>query len=183
MTISNLNVIITIAGIIFFAVALVIVILGKKVGEGNSPQMIKLKNIELKTNSVITLLIITAAFALGPLALSYMYPDVENYVSREKLHKDYIPLDGLVLTIRGNVIGESNAVNNVNVKVKRTIGSNITELTDSTDQMGFFAIDLDNVKPKERYELLLKKDGYQDIRYKFGFLEINANHRLKKVAQ
>ena len=181
MYINTLSVIVTISGILFFAVGLIIIILGKKVGEGNNPQYIKLRNTEIRTNSVITLLIITAVIALGPLSLSYMRPDIENYIGKNKLNKDYIALKDLILTIRGNVIDEGGFANKVKIKINRTLGNSSIVETSDTDQMGFFAIDLLNVKPRERYELHLQKEGYKDIRYRFGFLEINSNHRLVKA--
>lgn len=181
MNINTLSVIVTISGIIFFAISLAIIILGKKVGDSNNPQYIKLKGIEIKTNSVVTLLIITAVISLTPIGLSYWKPGLDDYVSRKTIETDYIPLEGLSLTIRGNVIDERGWADDVKIKVSRSLGE-ISSVTDSeTDQMGFFVIDLANVKPKERYELYLKKEGYDDILFKFGFLEINTQYKLSKV--
>ncbi len=181
MNVSTLSFIITIAGIVFFAISLSIIILGKKVGDGNTPQQIKLGGLDLRTNSIITLLIITAVFSLAPLGLSYWKPDLSNYIHREELSTNYLSLSDLSLNIRGNVIDETGWSNGVKIKVRRTLGEVSKTIEDKTDQMGSFNIDLQNVRPKERYELNLKKDGYEDVLLRFGFLEVITQHKLSKL--
>lgn len=201
MSVSTISVIITIAGIIFFGISLAIIILGKKVGAGNTPQHIKLGKLEVNTNSVVTLLIITAVFALAPLGLSYWKPDLSNYVHQEKvdsiyihrekieseyirkdvLESNYLPLNGLNMNIRGDVIDEKGWANGVKIRITRSIGEDKTTTEAKTDQMGSFNIDLQNIRPRERYELNLKKEGYENVLFKFGFLEINARYKLSKL--
>jgi len=87
MSIDILSAIITLSGIVFISVSLVIVFLGKKVGEEGSPQQkIRVgRYIEFSTNSIITLILIATCFSIAPLALSYWKPDLSNCIDKNEL--------------------------------------------------------------------------------------------------
>ena len=82
MKVEFLGIIITIAGLIFCAISLAIIILGKKVGERGQQKISISKYVELNTNSVLTLVIITAFIALAPIALTYWKPNLTNYIDK-----------------------------------------------------------------------------------------------------
>ena len=89
MRVSTLGLIITIAGIIFVGVSLVIIFLGKKVGDSNESQRIKIGDFETSTNSVLALVIIAALFTLTPLSFSHWYPEYSHYIHKDDVKSDY----------------------------------------------------------------------------------------------
>jgi len=184
MKVSLLGAIITISGVIFFASNLAIIILGKKVGEGGQ-QKVKIGSyVDLSTNSVLLLILITAIYALTPTFLTYWNPRLDDYIHEDDLDKKYLPLEDLSLSIRGTVVLQGGEwAKDVNVRVIRTLGESETTVEEKTGQQGDFQIDLLNAKPKERYVLTLSKKGYSKKTLRFGFLEINSNYRLSKEGE
>lgn len=170
MKVESLSLLITIIGLISFLVSLLIVILGKKVGErGGGKQQIKIGNyIDIGTNSVLTLVIITAAFAIAPLALTYWKPDVTS--------DDYSKIQ-----ISGYVSDESRTpAENVKISIVRNFENSFDTISKMSDLQGSFMMSIKNAKPSEEYEIICDKDGYHISRVSFGFNVITFPITLKK---
>ena len=109
MRVSLLSTILTISGIIFFALSMAIIFLGKKVGrDGSGPQKIKFgKRFEASVNAVIMLVLITAFLAIGPLGLTAWKLEPRDFVHKDVVAEKYISIKefegtgvGLALTQR-----------------------------------------------------------------------------------
>ena len=175
MPIDVLGVTISFAGLIFFGITLAIIILGKKVGDEKAgPQRISVgKYVELRTNAVLTLAMITLVPAVGPLALKTWKPDLTNYVTRDEVSRLYLPIKDLSLTIHGSVLLETkDFAANVGIEVVRTTPDTMYTQRYETDEQGQFYIELNGVRPKEHYDITWTKSGYGKKRLKFGFNEI-----------
>lgn len=175
MRIDFLGATISIAGLVFFAIALAIIILGKKVGGDRAgPQRITVgKYVDIRTNSVLTLAIITLVPAIGPLVLKTLKPDLSNYVPRDEIRRSYLALNDLSLIIHGGVLLDTREfADNVQIDVVRKTGDSTSTQHYQTDQQGQFYIELNSVRPKERYDIVLSKPGYAKKTLCFGFNEI-----------
>jgi hypothetical protein len=175
MRIDILGQIITFAGLASFGVALIIILLGKKVGSDRAgPQRITVgKYVELNTSSVITLTIITLVPVFGPLALAYWRPDLKDYVPREELAKSYLKIQDLSLIIHGAVLLDTGGfANDVQITAVRTRPGASDTLRDQTDEQGQFYIELEGARPKEHYDISWSKAGYTKKTLRFGFNEL-----------
>lgn len=159
MKVSTLILVVTIIGSIAFLISLLIVILGKKVGEsGGRKQQIKIGEwVNVGTNSVLALVIITAAVALAPLALTFWKPFVvADAYSR--------------ILITGMVLDEHQSpADNVDINIIRSYDGSYDTIRWTTGMQGNFTIPLKNAKPDENYEIICSKTGYQITRVSFGF--------------
>lgn len=170
MRVEFLNIIVTVSGLIFFTISMAIILLGKKVGEkGGLRQKIKVgKYIEVGTNSVLTLVLITAAFSIAPLALTYWKPEITS--------REYS-----VVLVHGYVILEDGSpAENVNINIIRTYKKKLDTLKTKSGRQGNFMIPIENAKPKERYEIVWSMEGYTDSRVSFGFNQIPFPIRLER---
>ena len=180
MKVDLLGTIITLSGLVFFAFSLAIIFFGKRVGESKGGlQKIKIaKYVEINTNSVLTLVIITACFSLAPLVIFTWKVDPAQYVSKDDLENSYIlkkEVDAhyisradLSLAVHGSLQFESGIPAS---QVKYTIargesGSDVIK-TDTTDIQGLFYINLDKPNPSEKYTITWEKDGYYSARRSF----------------
>ena len=170
MKIELLNLLVTIAGLCFFMVSLAIILLGKRVGEKNSGQQkIKVgKYIEVGTNSVLALVLITAAFAITPLAFTYWKPELTA--------KEYT-----IVLIYGYVILEDGTpADDVAIRIIRTYKEDSDTLKTKTGRQGNFSIPIEDAKPREKYEIVCVKPGYNETTLSFGFNEIPFPVILRK---
>lgn len=183
MRVDSLGVIITIAGTFFFLIGLGLIFLGKKVGgDDKTPQKVKIgKYIDINTNSVLMLMLIMAAFILGPLGLTYWKPDLSNYVHKSDIEKHYMAIDDLSLVVHGVVLDpEGRYADSVGIVVVRGENQHFDTLHDMTDEQGMFYIELHEAKPMEEYLITWQKPGYSERRLRFRFNEIPYPLRLEK---
>jgi hypothetical protein len=185
MRLDTLGTVVSLAGIVFFAAALVIVVLGKKVGDGTGPQRIKVgKFVDLETNSVLTLCLIALVPAIAPLALNYWKPDLKYYVAPDDLSRSYLALKDLSVSIYGSVLLEGGGfADDVGITIVRTGPTRVDTLHTETDQQGQFLIQLDRARPKEHYIVTWRKAGYAPKTLRFGFNEIPFPLVLTKAAE
>ncbi len=175
MKLDQLQTIISFAGIAFFAVALLIILLGKKVGAEGQPQRVVIgKYVDLRTNSVLMLAVITLLPACGPLALTYWKPDLRGYVAPDELSRSYLALKDLSLIVHGGVLIQNGGfADDVDITVARsTPGGRDTTLHYVTDEQGQFYIELLAPKPREQYAVTWSKAGYVKKTVRFGFNEL-----------
>ena len=183
MRVDLLSTIITLSGIVFFAVSLAIIVLGKKVGEkGGESQKIKVgKYVELSTNSVLSLVIITALFSLTPLILKYSSIKLDDYIPLSELKKNYIAIKDLSLYVHGSVTYEDKTIaDNVKIKFKRKHGGVEEEKSYETDIQGAYGIPLENIKPDEEFEFVVSKDGYKALPRRFSYNNFQIHEILFK---
>jgi hypothetical protein len=175
MRVDLLSTIITVAGLIFFTISLAIILLGKRVGEKDSGQQtIKVgKYIELSTNSVLTLVLITACFSIAPLAFTYWKPELSNYIPKDELSRSYLAIKDLSVIIHGAVVLEDGRfADNVKITVIRSYKQSADTLGYQTGEQGDFYIELEQPKPKETYTITWARPGYAKKTLRFGFNEI-----------
>lgn len=174
MKVTILSAIVTIAGIIFLVLCLAIIFLGKKVGEQNGGrQKIKVGNIEVNTNSVITLVLIAACIIIAPLGFAYWKPQLSDYVAKEEISEKYLSLKDLSVVIHGAVILEDGQfADRVNIEIVRQYKDTADTLRDMSGEQGDFYVELENAKPKEKYSITWTKPGYARKTLRFGFNEI-----------
>ena len=181
MKVEFLGIIITIAGLIFCAISLAIIILGKKVGERGQQKISISKYVELNTNSVLTLVIITAFIALAPIALTYWKPNLTNYIDKNEVDRDYLALKDLTITIYGIVIYDDGRwASDVKVELIRSYNNWADTLTERTGQQGNYTIEILQAKPKEKYTIIWYKDGYAQQNLNFGFNQIPYPLKLSR---
>jgi hypothetical protein len=73
---GTLELLVTIAGALLFAVVFLFVVRGNKLpADKNGPNTIKYKGIELKTNQVVMLALVFAAIMVAPVVLEYLRDD------------------------------------------------------------------------------------------------------------
>lgn len=173
MKIDTLNIIVTIAGLLFVAVSLAIIILGKKVGGNQSqPQKIKIGgNIEVNTNSVLTLTIITACIAIAPLALTYWKPELSEHIHKDDVAKDYLSLKDLSIDVYGAAVVENGQfASNVDIEVVRSYMGSLDTIRTQTGEQGDFLLKLMHAKPEEEYRISWAKPGYvrKNLRFRFN---------------
>ncbi|MCD4732009.1 MAG: hypothetical protein K8R74_15490 [Bacteroidales bacterium] len=168
MKVEAISLLITIIGLIAFLISLMIIILGKKVGE-RGKQQIKVSNyIEIGTNSVLMLVIITGTFALAPLALTYWKPDVtaDEYT---KIH------------VNGFVNDEDGVpADNAKIYFVRNYKESFDTISMTASSQGSFHMVIENAKPSEQYEIICSKSGYNIFRVSFGFHIISFPITLKR---
>ena len=175
MKIGLLGAIITFSGIVFFALSMAIIVLGKKVGrDGTGPQIIKIgRRLEISTSSAIMLVLITACFAFAPYGLTYWKPDLSDYVHPTELLSGYLSLRDMSIEIVGTVgLANGSFADSVNIEVKRTLGDSVATHRYQTDFHGFFDFTLLGVRPEERYAISWEKAGYQKQHLKFDLHNI-----------
>lgn len=173
MKVTLLNTIVTLSGIFFFTVSLAVVVLGKKVGGKQSgSQKIKVGNyVEVNTNSVLTLVLITACFAITPLALTYWKPELTDYVAKSELPGKYLSIDDLSIDVYGAaVLEDGRFANNVDIEIIRTSRGYADTLKTTTGEQGDFLIKLSKAKPDEEYAISWAKPGYvrKNLRFRFN---------------
>ncbi len=160
MKIALLNLLVTIAGLVFFTTSLAIILLGKRVGEKDSGQQkIKVgKYIEVDANSIITLVLITAFLSIAPLAFTYWKPELTA--------KEYT-----IVIVYGYVILDNGTpAADVEIVIIRTYKEESdTMKTKKTSEQGNFSIPIENAKPGEKYEIVCMKPGYNKKTLNFGF--------------
>lgn len=168
MKIESLSLLITIIGLISFLISLMIIILGKKVGE-RGRQQIKISNyIEIGANSVLMLVMITATFAIAPLAFTYWKPEV----TADEYSK---------ILINGYVNDENGIpADNVKINIVRNYKERFDTISKMSSSQGSFIMTIDNAKPSEQYEIICSKSGYNISRISFGFNIISFPITLKK---
>ena len=183
MKVDILGVFITISGLIFFAISLTIIFLGKKVGGEEEQQKIKIgKYVDLKTNSVLALIFITASFSLTPLVLTYYKPDLSNYISKKDLSEKYLPKDELKFQITGAMCFDNELpADDVKIDVMNSTGEPVTVKIDQ--EPGYYDIVIDKINPEQDYTVTWSKEGYteKNFRFRFNFIrsEINLNKKLR----
>lgn len=181
MRIETMGLLLTGAGIIFCAISLAIIILGKKVGRQGGPQTVKVGKFEVSTNAAIMLVIITGCFALAPYALTYMDPNLTNYISRDEVDEKYLPIDDLAIYVHGYVMHDGGIyADSVEIEVIRTNDLLADTAFFKTDMQGGFDVTLSKVKPEEKYTFTWTKPGYTPEMLRFGFNKITSNLTLKR---
>jgi hypothetical protein len=183
MKIELLGAIVTASGLIFFTISLAIIVLGKKVGDGTSEQQ-KItigKYVEINTNSVLTLVLITACFSLAPIAFTYWKPQLANYVDKNEISKEYLPIKDLSVMIYGVVVlDDGNWADDVKIQVIRQLDGIQDTTYEKTGQQGEFKINIIQSKPRERYSIIWSKEGYVPQKFYFGFNEIPFPLKLSR---
>jgi len=180
MKISALGLIISLAGVIFFSVCLLLVLLGKKVGERGAQSVKVGEYVNVRTNSVLMLVIISAAVLLTPIALAYWKPDLSDYVHKSTLTADYLHIAELSVSVYGAVLLEGGIpANDVAIEVIRSYAESLDTLRTTSDEQGCFNIKLASPRPNERYRITWTKAGYGQRRLQFGFNEIPQTLVLK----
>jgi hypothetical protein len=173
MKVTSLMLIITLVGLVSFMISLLIIFLGKRVGEkGSGQQQIKISNyIQIGTNSVLMLVIITAAFAISPLALTYWKPDVT--AEAEEYSK---------ITLGGHVYDENEqpALSVDLFVIREYDGKMDTAAKLSTGRHGEFSVPLENCKPSERFWVVCYKPGDYIGREMFTFNYFNSSISIKR---
>ena len=170
MKVEALTMLVTIFGLISFMISMFIIFFGKRVGEKSGGlQRIKVgKYVEIGTNSVLMLVLITATFSIAPLALTYLKPEITA--------KEY----SMVLVHGYVVLDDGSPANNVDINVIRLYKQAADTVKIKSGLQGNFMIPLENAKPKEQYEITWSKKGYSDERVSFGFNQIPFPIRLEK---
>lgn len=168
---------ITIAGIAFCAFSLMIIFLGKKVGEqGGRLQKIEFGKFTIQMNSALTLVFIMALLATGPIILKYVYFDPasvtlnsvvkSDFISRETVEKEYIRVKDM--RIHGLVtVGENNPAR-ANVYLLQSKSSKCDTLqTVRASRQGDFDMlcnHLQSLNSDADYELVINLPDYQPER-------------------
>lgn len=181
MKVELLGIIITIAGLIFFTISLAIIILGKKVGEKGQQKISVSKYIEVNTNSVLTLVLITACIALAPIALTYWKPDLSNYIDKNEIDKNYLALKDLTIEVYGSVKYDNGKwAKDVKIELIRNYNNFSDTLDQRTGEQGNYFIEISKAKPKENYTIIFDQSGYAQQKLNFGFNRIAQSFTLTK---
>lgn len=180
MCVDILGVIITISGIIFFAISIAIIFFGKKVGVEGGQQNIRIgKYVDLQTNSVLALTIITASFSITPLILTYYKPNLAEYISKEELSENYLSKNDLRFEITGAVFSNDQVlIDDVDINVKNLNNDPVS--VKKIQEIGYYNIEIDDVKPDQEYLITWSKDGYLDKNFRFRFNFIRSAIYLNK---
>lgn len=183
MKIELLGTIITFAGLACLAVSMAIILLGKKVGQdGSGPQKIKFsKYIEVNTNSVVSLVLITACFTIAPLVLTYLNPDMADGVDSKTLREKYLAIDDLTIDIVGPVTLENKEpAEDVSIRVERRRGDSTKVLTRDAGPGGYLDYTLDSVLLSDVYTIFWNNEGYPENKLTFRLNKIKFPRRLRK---
>lgn len=186
MKITLISTIITVAGLIFTVFSLLIVFLGKKVGEKEKgPQKIKIgKYVEVNTNSVIMLVLIMVFLSIAPLGFTYWKPELSNYIEKSEVEKKFMPLKDLSLQIYGAVVLDDGSwAKNVKIEVIRDYKHKADTLVERTGEQGEFFIELNQAKPEERYSIIWSLKGYSSKKLSFGFNNYPFPLKLSKIGE
>jgi len=177
MKLESVQLIITFAGLIFFSTSLAIILIGKKVGDTDAgPQKIKVgKFVEVSTNSVLMLLIISACIALAPISLAYWKPELSDYVKKDEAYKAFIPLEihGVVFDNNGN------PANNIDIEIFRYLDNSVHKVIKKTVPRPVFSIRLKEPRPYEEYKITWYKKGFAKAQRDFAFNVIPFEITLK----
>jgi hypothetical protein len=163
MLIDTLGLIVTMAGLIFFGVTLLIYVFGEKVrGQPGGRERIRVGDyIEVNTTPVLTLVLISFSLALAPLVLAHLKP----------------PKFDTSLIVHGNVTfhdpGGVKPGAGVQMKIRRgDTSQGDPSWTTETDNQGGFYLELRDARPKEVYWITWERQGYVPFKQRIGYNEI-----------
>lgn len=156
-----LSYLVTVLGIALCAFSAGFMLRGKPIpGGGSSPQVIKYKNLEVRTNAIIMLMIVSVAVSVLPLGLQAYVdlhrkpPPVLSTVPAMP-EKTTIFVDGHVADESGEDM-EQAIVTATNTETQ----SQLKEVR--TDQSGAFDLPLKDVnRARDRIRLVVQKEGYK----------------------
>jgi len=160
------------------------------------PQKIRIgERLEVKTNSVIMVVIICALFTLSPLGLAYWKPDLKNYKHMDEIEKDYISYKDLSLSIIGQVYERKIVIENQreiekneyadsdDIILEQKIDDDWQVIkTETTDRQGSFNFLLPPppVRLNDKYRITWKKIGFKHGKETFLYSWKNCEIHLKK---
>jgi hypothetical protein len=166
-----MELLITIAGLLFCAFSLALIFLGKKVDHGGGKQRIVVGNyVNLQLSSMITLVVVTACLAATPLVLKYLTAGSGGgdqkigYVSPDSLEKYYVKIQDL--KIRGSAYEGNNPAEQATVYlIKNLNNTRDTIQTVRTLQQGDYEIPCKKVINNRDmdYEVAIHYKNYQSI--------------------
>jgi hypothetical protein len=156
-----LSYLVTVLGIALCAFSAAFMLRGKAIpGSDNTPQVIKYKDFEVRTNSIIMLMIVSVAVSVMPLGLQ-AYVDLHRKppplvaTASAMPEKTTIFVDGHVANESGEDM-EQALVTATNTETQ----SQLKEV--HTDQSGAFDLPLKDVnRARDRIKLVVQKEGYK----------------------
>ena len=167
-------------GVFFLGVALctffmIFLLRGKPMpGDHGARQVIRYKEVELQTNSIMLLLLVSAAVALAPLALQYKL--------KQKSQPAESPQEATIY-LSGEL--KDNADPTAKLADTPLTATNVVtkaSLDTRTDQEGHFDFDPMRITPAaNRIKLLIKRDGYSPFEKTIVANEQNIPITLSKV--
>jgi hypothetical protein len=156
-----LSYIVTVLGIALCAFSAAFMLRGKAIpGSGSSPQVIKYKDFEVRTNAIIMLMIVSVAVSVMPLGLQ-AYVDLHRKLPPVVAAAPAIP-EKTTIFVDGHVADESGAdMEQAIVTATNTdTQSQLKEV--QTDQSGAFDLPLKDVsRTRDRIKLVVRKEGYK----------------------
>jgi hypothetical protein len=179
MNIGTLTLIITIAGIVFFLICLVIIILGKKIDDKDAKQqMIKVgEYVQVTGSSIILLTTISAILIIAPLGLYYWK---SNYISAEVVAEKFIAKKDLKLELFIPLLLENGKPAD-SVKVQLiTIKGNDTLTTDAKGYYSNYYEFNKNIEPDKDYTLNFIRRGSLLNKFHYTFNKITSPMTLMK---
>jgi hypothetical protein len=166
-------------GVFFLGVALctffmIFLLRGKPMpGDRGDGQVVKYKDLELRTNSIMLLLIVSAVVAVVPLALAV----------KLKLEPQPAPPQEAIIFLSGELRDDSDPT----ARLADTPLSATNVLTNvifntRTDQEGHFDFDPIRITPEaNRIKLLIKREGYSQVERVIVANEQNIAIKLSKA--
>jgi hypothetical protein len=156
---------------------MVFLVRGKPIpGDTGDHQVVKYRDLELQTNSIISILIISALVAVVPLGLQVWM--------NLKLNPPLVPppTEQADIYISGDLIDSSNAANKLaNIKLKATNLKTGAQFTVTSDQQGHFDFDPIRVTPGAAYiKLVVDKEGYEHVEKRINLTEPYVSVPLAK---
>jgi hypothetical protein len=129
--------------------------MGKRIaGDKGTPQIIKYKELEVKTNSVIMLMIISVAVALSPLYFLHFKPIQPIQLSK----KPSLEIMGMVRDSSNKIISEEAIVKFAKTNNEGVI---IPLFETKVDYNGTFSYRLPEEEKESNASVIIEKSGYQ----------------------
>jgi hypothetical protein len=103
--------------------------------------------------------------------MTYWKPDLDTYISREDLSKEYLRIDDLSIDVYGAaVLEDGQFARSVDIEVIRASTAHVDTIRSQTGEQGDFLIKLTKAKPDEEYRISWAKPGYvrKNLRFRFN---------------
>jgi hypothetical protein len=179
MSVSTLGWIITIAGIVFLFVCLLIAVFGKKIDGPNARQQrIKVAGkFEVTANSIIILFLIGLVLTLSPIVLQYWKGD---YILKDDVNKDYIAKKDLVVELLiPYSLENGQKADSVTVQFQAIKGKDTLSDEKEKCEEGFYET-TKKIEPGVEYSLTFKRSGYPEHKFRYTFNKIRSRMTLTK---
>jgi len=162
-----LSYIITFLGVFLCAFSSVFIYLGRPIaGDSDKPQILRYKGLEVRTNSIIALLLVSAVVAVLPLSLLYLKPPTHAVTIQEPTK----PIS-LKLYIIGRVDDESSrALSGAKVTLFNVDGKSEIKPVENDGSFDFPAVTLNE---GQTIKLKTEKDGYRPQHLILGVSSVN----------